>query len=134
MIYYFFSYYFLIKADSRGPETLGGLDGEGILTPVFIETRFYQLISSVIYICVCMSISSIYILYIYIISIYSIDIIYTFTHRFFFLINLFILFILFLAVLGLRCCEQAFSSCGEQVSYCGGFSCCRARAPGTRAQ
>ena len=34
---------------------------------------------------------------------------------FFFLINLFIYFIyLFLATLGLRCCERAFSSCGEQ--------------------
>ena len=35
---------------------------------------------------------------------------------FFFLIYLFILlyFILFLAVLGLRCCAQAFSSCGER--------------------
>ena len=32
---------------------------------------------------------------------------------FFFLINLFILFYLLLAVLGLRCCAQAFSSCGE---------------------
>ena len=40
---------------------------------------------------------------------------------------------LFLAVLGLCCCAQAFSSCGEQgllcsccaqASHCGGFSCC----------
>ena len=35
----------------------------------------------------------------------------------------FILFILFLAVLGLRCCSQAFSSCGERgllsVAVCG---------------
>ena len=30
-----------------------------------------------------------------------------------FFLNLFILFILFLAALGLRCCAQAFSSCGE---------------------
>ena len=30
-----------------------------------------------------------------------------------FFINLFILFYLFLAVLGLRCCARAFSSCGE---------------------
>ena len=32
----------------------------------------------------------------------------------FFLMYLFLLFILFLAVLGLRCCAQAFSSCGKQ--------------------
>ena len=32
---------------------------------------------------------------------------------------------LFLAVLGLRCCERAFSSCGAWAS-CSGFSCCRA--------
>ena len=31
-----------------------------------------------------------------------------------FFINLFILFILFLAVLGLRCYARAFSSCGER--------------------
>ena len=38
---------------------------------------------------------------------------------------------LFLAVLGLRCCMEAFSSCGEQwlllvaarAPHCGGFSC-----------
>ena len=34
------------------------------------------------------------------------------THSFFF--NLFFLIYLFLASLGLRCCVQAFSSCGEQ--------------------
>ena len=43
----------------------------------------------------------------------------------------------FLAVLGPCCCAWAFSSCGERrllsscrelVSYCGGFSCCKARA------
>ena len=33
-------------------------------------------------------------------------------------------------MLGLRCCEQAFSSCREWASHCGGFSCCGARAPG----
>ena len=41
-----------------------------------------------------------------------------------------------LAVLGLRCCVQAFSSCNKwgslsscaRVSYCSGFSCCRAQA------
>ena len=49
---------------------------------------------------------------------------------------------LFLAALGLRCCVQAFSSCGEReatlhcgvgASHCGGFSCCRARALSTHA-
>ena len=52
------------------------------------------------------------------------------------------LFILFLAVLGLRCCAWAFSSCGEwgllfscgaRASHCGGFSCCGARALGVQA-
>ena len=42
---------------------------------------------------------------------------------FFFFINFFILFILFLAVLGLRCCVRAFPSCGERgllfVAVCG---------------
>ena len=38
---------------------------------------------------------------------------YFFTYLFF--INL---FILFLAVLGLRCCAQAFSSCGERRLLC----------------
>ena len=52
-----------------------------------------------------------------------------------------ILFIyyLFVAVLILCCCMQAFSSCGEwellphcgaQASHCGGFCYCRAKAPG----
>ena len=55
----------------------------------------------------------------------------------------FIYFIyLFLAALGLHCCAWAFSICGERggalcctawASHCGGFSCCRARALGTRA-
>ena len=40
---------------------------------------------------------------------------------------------LFLAVLGLRCCTRAFSSCGEQASHCGGFSCCGAQALGAQA-
>ena len=53
-----------------------------------------------------------------------------------------ILFIyLFLAGLGLCCCTQPFSSCGEQgllccsarASHCSGFSCCRAQALGMRA-
>ena len=61
-------------------------------------------------------------------------------HLFIFLINLFIY--LYLAVLGLRCCVQAFSSCGEwgatlrcsaRASYCHGFCCCRAPALGARA-
>ena len=41
----------------------------------------------------------------------------------FFKINIFI-FILFLAVLDLRCCAWAFSSCSEWASHHGGFSCC----------
>ena len=43
----------------------------------------------------------------------------------FYFLNLFILFILFLAALGLRCCARAFSSCGEQgysSLWCTGFS------------
>ena len=53
---------------------------------------------------------------------------------FFFFLDL---FIYFLAVVGLCCHMQAFSSwdergllssCGAWVSYCGGFSCCRAWA------
>ena len=44
-----------------------------------------------------------------------------------------------MAVLGLHCCAQAFSSCGKQgppsnlsvwVSHCSGSSCCGAQAPG----
>ena len=46
-----------------------------------------------------------------------------------------------MAALGLCCCARAFSSCGErgllycgvQISHCGGFSCCRARALGVWA-
>ena len=45
----------------------------------------------------------------------------------------FFLIYLFLAALGLCCCTRAFSSCGAQVSLCSGFSCCRARALGSRA-
>ena len=49
---------------------------------------------------------------------------------------------LFLAVLGLRCCARAFSSCGKrgatlrcsaQASHCGGFSCRGAGTLGTWA-
>ena len=45
-------------------------------------------------------------------------------------------------MLGLCCCTQAFSSCGEgaaalccgvRASHCSGFSCCGARALGVRA-
>ena len=35
-----------------------------------------------------------------------------------------------MAALGLCCCAQAFSSCGERASHCGVFSCCGARAVG----
>ena len=38
----------------------------------------------------------------------------------------------FLAMLSLRCCAQAFSSCSTWVAHCGGFSC-RAQALGTWA-
>ena len=50
---------------------------------------------------------------------------------------LFKLIYLFLVALGLHCCVQAFSSCGEQrllsscdaqASHCSGKSCCRAWA------
>ena len=49
---------------------------------------------------------------------------------------------MFLVVLGLHCCSRAFSGCGEeepfsgfgvQTSRCGGFSRCRAQAPGVLA-
>ena len=37
-----------------------------------------------------------------------------------------------MAVLGLCCCARALSEatlrCGARASYCGGFSCCGARA------
>ena len=39
---------------------------------------------------------------------------------------------LFLTLLDLYHCLRAFSSCGEQASHCGGFSCCRAWALGAR--
>ena len=47
-----------------------------------------------------------------------------------------------MVALGLCCCEQAFSSCGERgplccsvrASHCSGFSCCGARALGAWAQ
>ena len=37
-------------------------------------------------------------------------------------------YLLFLAVLDLCCCSQAFSSCGERASHCRGFSSCGAPA------
>ena len=40
---------------------------------------------------------------------------------------------LFLAVLGLRCCTRAFSSCSAWASHCGGVSFCGAQALGARA-
>ena len=62
----------------------------------------------------------------------------------FFKINLFILFIYFLAVLGLRCCAWAFSSCGKRellfdavrgllTAVASLFSRCGARVLGTWA-
>ena len=61
----------------------------------------------------------------------------------YFSFDLFLKFILFLAVLGLHCYTRAFSSCsnrgwgllsicGAQASHCRGFSC-RARALGMQA-
>ena len=63
---------------------------------------------------------------------------FTYLEEFFFKI---VFMYLFLAVLGLRCYTQVFSSCGEQglLSGCGkwaccaGFSCCRAGALGCMA-
>ena len=57
--------------------------------------------------------------------------------------SFFVVVYLFLAMLGLHCCAQAFSACGEpgllpscsaQASHCGGFLCRGARAPGAPAQ
>ena len=64
-----------------------------------------------------------------------------FTLSFFFFFNFF-LFILFLAVLGLRFCARAFSSCGKRgplfIAVRGphyrGLSCCGAQAPDAQAQ
>ena len=64
-----------------------------------------------------------------------------FTCLFIFLKYLFIYLFLLLAALGLRCCAQSFSSCGEQrllccgarASHWGSFSCYGARALGVRA-
>ena len=36
-------------------------------------------------------------------------------------------------MLGLRCCMQAFFSCGAQASHYGGLPWCRAQAPGAQA-
>lgn len=54
---------------------------------------------------------------------------FTFQILFFFLNN--VIYLLFLAVLGLRCCVGCV---GVQASRCGGFSCCGARALGVKAQ
>ena len=52
-------------------------------------------------------------------------------------------YLLFLAVLGLRFCARAFSSCGERgplfitargPTHCRGLSCCGAQAPDAQAQ
>ena len=49
-------------------------------------------------------------------------------------VSFFVLFIdLSLAVLGLRCCAWAFSSCGAEAFHCGGFSSCGAPALGAWA-
>ena len=70
-------------------------------------------------------------------------------HTGFFWFFKFIYFILFLAVLGLRFCARAFSSCGERgplfiagatlhhgarASHYHGLSCCGAQAPDVQAQ
>ena len=58
----------------------------------------------------------------------------------FFLIYLLFIYYLFLAVLGLRFCVRAFSSCGKwgatlhrgaRASHYRGLSCCGAQAPDT---
>ena len=69
--------------------------------------------------------------------------IYLFIYIYLFIFNKFIYVInLFLAVLGVRCCTWAFSSCGERgllfvvvrgLLIASGFSCCRAWALGMRA-
>ena len=60
----------------------------------------------------------------------------------FFLLPIFILFILFLAALGLHCCTRAFLwlrraeatlCCGARASHCGSSSCFGAQALGTQA-
>ena len=71
-----------------------------------------------------------------------------FLSLFFFNKFIYLFIYLFLAVLGLRFCARAFSSCGERgatlhrgarashcrnLSFCG-LSCCRAQAPDAQAQ
>ena len=53
--------------------------------------------------------------------------------RFFFWTGTHCLIFLFLAVLGLRCCTQAFSSCIAWDSHCNSVSFCGAQALGTQA-
>ena len=64
-----------------------------------------------------------------------------FLNKFSYFIILFYFFIVF-SVLGLCCCTWAFLwlqragatlRCGARASHCGGFSCCREQALGTRA-
>ena len=58
-----------------------------------------------------------------------------------FLKNTYTIMYLFMVVLGLCCCTQAFSSCGKwgllfvavHISHCDGPSCCGAGALGRRA-
>ena len=48
-------------------------------------------------------------------------------HSAFFIVHLFLFIYCFIfGLLGLCCWARAVSSCDEQVSHCGGFSCCRA--------
>ena len=80
-------------------------------------------------------------IYLWIVCSYNFHIIVWCLQTVLFFKNLFIILYLFLASLGLRCCVGAFSSCGGgatlrcsvQSSHCSGFSCCGARALGTRA-
>ena len=53
---------------------------------------------------------------------------------FLFFFNKFLFIHLFMAVLGLRFCARAFSSCGARASHYGGLSCCGAQAPDAQAQ
>ena len=62
---------------------------------------------------------------------------------FFFLIFIYLFIYLFMAVLGLRFCARAFSSCGKRgplfiavrgATHCRGLSCCGAQAPDAQAQ
>ena len=60
----------------------------------------------------------------------------------FFLVFIYVFIYLFMAVLGLRFCARAFSSCGKwgplfiavRGPHYRGLSCCGAQAPDTQAQ